>query len=80
MITKVVNWGNSLAVRIPKPVADELELVDSSRVELKLEAGGLVLRPVKEEAYSLAALVSRIDEANLHGEVGTGSPQGNEAW
>lgn len=49
---KVAKWGNSLAVRIPKDVAEALGLSEGSEVEivpLKDELG-LVRRMTREEA------------------------------
>ena len=39
MKTRVQRWGNSLAVRIPKPLADEFGLTDNSPVQLSLTIG-----------------------------------------
>jgi len=46
MIVEFRKWGNSLAVRIPKALADAVKVSDGKRAELKVENGTLVLRPV----------------------------------
>jgi len=80
MKTQILKWGNSLALRIPKAVATEMRLVESSQVEMKLEKGRITLRPVKRKTPTLEELVARIDPGNCHDEVTTGTPQGREAW
>jgi len=80
METRVQRWGNSLALRIPKSLADEAGLTDNSRVQLSLRDKQLVVVPVLKPALSLDALLSQVTEANLHGEVDTGPAVGSEAW
>jgi len=80
MITKVQKWGNSLAVRIPKAFAMEVGLEQNEAVEVSLENGRLVLKPLPRPALSLADLLSQITEQNLHREIDTGFAQGNDAW
>ncbi len=80
MRTRVQKWGNSLAVRIPRPFAKESDLTENSPVDVSLRNGKLVITPVREPEYSLDELVARISKKNLHSEVSTGSKRGNEAW
>ena len=80
MGARVQKWGNSLAVRIPKPFAAELGLREDSEVELRVSEGALVITPAARRSYRLADLVAGIRRSNLHGEVATGSPRGKEAW
>jgi antitoxin MazE len=74
MKTRVVTWGNSLAVRIPKTYAGELGLVSEAEVDLSIDQGTLVLAP------AVPYLLDRVTEQNTHREVDTGSPEGDEAW
>jgi len=80
MKTRVKKWGNSLALRIPKSLAVEVGLEDSSPVELSLMDGRLVITPVVEPELSLATLLAQVTEENLHGEVDTGPAVGGEVW
>ena len=80
METKVKKWGNSLALRIPKPLALEAGLDDDSPVELSLSDGKLVIVPIVEEELSLDKLLAQVTESNLHDEVDTGPAVGGEAW
>lgn len=76
---RIKKWGNSLAVRIPKHVADDLDLGEDSLVEIKHEQGQLVLVPLKKE-YSFDELVEQITPDNTHGEIGPDNLVGHEAW
>ncbi len=80
MKTRVKKWGNSLALRIPKPLAVEVGLEDSSPIEISLMDGRLVITPVVEPELSLATLLAQVTEENLHGEVDTGPAVGGEVW
>ena len=80
METRVKKWGNSLALRIPKPLAAEVGLDDNSLVELSLVDGKLVITPGVEPELRLADLLAQVTEDNLHGEVDTGPAVGREAW
>jgi len=80
METRVQKWGNSLALRIPKPLATEVGLEHNSLVELSLMDGKLVITPVVKPALSLEHLLAQVTEDNLHGEVDTGPAMGGEVW
>ena len=80
METVVKKWGNSLALRIPKPLADEVGLEEDSTVDLFLEEGKLVIAPVIAPRYALNALLAEVTVENLHGEVDTGVAVGGEVW
>ena len=80
METRVQRWGNSLAVRIPKPLADEAGLKDNSPVKLSLRDKKLVIAPVVKPALSLEQLLAQVTQDNLHREVDTGPALGGEAW
>lgn len=80
METFVRRWGNSLALRLPKPLAAEAGLAEDTPVELLLEEGRLIIAPVVEPRYALDALLAGITPENLHGEVDSGQAVGGEAW
>ncbi len=70
--------GNSLAVRIPAGIASEASIAEGSQLSVAVEEGALHLVPQRHE-ISLEELISGITESNLHSEVDTGPPIGNEA-
>ena len=78
--TNVKKWGNSLALRIPKHVADELQIDQNTEVELQVEAGELHIKPKAVPRYSLDQLLNQITPENTHSEIETGIPRGQEAW
>jgi antitoxin MazE len=80
MQTKVQKWGNSLALRIPKPFAEEAKVEDGSTVDLSVADGQLVIRPVRPQRFELHSLLAGVKEENLHTEISTGEPTGREAW
>ena len=80
METVIKKWGNSLALRIPKPLADEVGLAEDSAVDLLLEEGKLLIVPVVAPRYALESLLADVTVENLHDEVDTGVAVGSEAW
>ncbi len=81
MKTRVQKWGNSLALRIPKSFAEEVGLQDASAVEVSLVKGKLVVTPLATRPQcTLKGLLSQVTEDNLHRELDTGNPVGNEGW
>lgn len=69
---KIVKWGNSLAVRIPKPVAEEAGLREGDPITIEAAEGRIQLRRRKQRAPTLRELVSQITSENRYGEVQTG--------
>lgn len=80
MRTRVQKWGNSLALRIPKPFATEIGLQRNSTVEISLADGRLLIVPIDEPALTLESLLAQVSADNLHGEIETGPAVGKEAW
>jgi antitoxin MazE len=79
MRTRVQKWGNSLAVRIPKPFAEGAGLKLATEVEVSLEKGTLRISAVRPR-WQLRALISRVTARNSHAEVEVGQPVGRESW
>ena len=77
MQTRIQKWGNSLGLRIPRSFAAEAQVEDWATVELSLENGRLLVRPLRVRKYALNALLT---PRNLHGEIPTGRAVGHEAW
>jgi len=74
----IKKWGNSLGIRIPSVMAKDLSLRDGSHVEIKDEEHRIVIIPSHKE--NLKDLLSKVNKSNLHNEIDTGSPVGNEIW
>ena len=84
MIVKFCKWGNSLAVRIPKALANAIKARDGKRAEIKVENGTLVLRPIvkstRKSRYTLDDLLSGMTRDNVPQEIDWGPRRGNESW
>jgi antitoxin MazE len=74
---QIVKWGNSLAVRIPKLIAQEAGVAEGDPIELKAEYGEIKLRR-PERVPTLKELVSLITPENRHGETLVGPEIGKE--
>jgi antitoxin MazE len=80
MKARIRKWGNSLALRIPRVVADELGLERDSLVDLTMMKKKLVVAPAPKEQPRLEELLDRVTSANAHPEADLGPPVGREAW
>jgi len=78
MTTKVQRWGNSLGVRLPKFAAEQVSLKAGSEVDVRVDGGQIVVRPLKKKSYKLKDLLAAIKPAHLHPEIGGGRPAGRE--
>ncbi len=80
MRTRVQKWGNSLALRIPKPFAAEMGLEKDREVELTVVKGRLIAEATPVPSYTLEELLADVRPTNLHGEIDWGPPVGKEIW
>lgn len=76
MTTKVQKWGNSLAIRIPKNIADQIDIDQGSELELHVQNNELTVRP-KKKKRTLDELLSQVTDKNRHKEIDFGV-EGNE--
>ena len=80
MRVRVQKWGNSLAVRIPKPLAEDAEVKEGTVLNLAVSEGKVVATPVEKKKQSLKQLLAKITRKNLHAEVDSGPSVGREIW
>ena len=80
MITKVQKWGNSLAVRIPRSVAEDSQLKLGEAVNMASYDGQIVIAAVRQQRFKLNDLLRGVTSRNRHEEVATGSAVGREVW
>jgi antitoxin MazE len=78
--SKMMKWGNSLAVRIPKTVADEAHIREGDNLMVEAEAQGTVALKLVEKPITLDDLLAGITPENLHREQDWGLAGGNEVW
>jgi antitoxin MazE len=77
MKAQMVKWGNSLAVRIPKPILEKARLKEGDFLEIESEEGQIELRRATK-IPTLAQLVSQISPDNRYPEISTGAEVGKE--
>lgn len=73
----VVKWGNSLAVRIPKAVAEEARMQEGDAVVIKASKNRIELLRT-EKLATLKELVAKITPENRYGETDWGPDVGKE--
>lgn len=78
MKTNVAKWGNSLAVRLPRHVAEEMRLREGSSVDINVESGVLVLRPARLR-YKLGDLLGGLNPKAMRAAWTWGGDKGREA-
>ena len=79
--TKVSQWGNSLAIRLPQALVNELSIQRGAEVELRVENGGFrVTIPSVPKKFALDELLAGVTPDNLHNETDWGKAQGKEPW
>ncbi len=76
MKAQMVKWGNSLAIRIPKPVAEEAKLREGDSLEIEAAAEGRLELRRASKMPTLAQLVAQITPENRYAEVPTGKESG----
>ena len=80
MKTRVQKWGNSLALRIPRPLAPGANVSAGTTADIELRDGRLIVERTHAPHYDLDDLLAGIDTTNLHAETATGVPVGREIW
>jgi len=78
METVVKKWGNSLGIRIPNLIVKGMALKDGSYVDINEKGNKIVIKPVQKN--NLSEMLSQINEKNIHEEIKTTGPVGNEVW
>jgi antitoxin MazE len=78
--TQLSKWGNSLAVRIPKPVATTARLKAGDELQVEADTHGEVRIRKATGKPALDDLLSAITPENQHAEWDWGKPQGKELW
>lgn len=77
MRTEIARWGNSLALRPPRPIADQAGITEGTAVEIDVENDQIIVRPAQPR-YSLDELLAGITPDNLPDESFDDAPRGQE--
>jgi antitoxin MazE len=83
MQATISKWGNSLALRLPRHVADQVRLAEGTTVELEVDDGTLKIIPSRKK-FKLSELLdgepARGSNTEASTEVDWGQPKGDESW
>jgi len=79
MRAQVLKWGNSLAVRIPKTIAEEANMNAGDALEMEIADQDSILLQKIGKTPTLAQLVSQITTENRYSEIPAGPEIGKEA-
>ena len=71
-------WGNSIGVRIPAGILTELNLNAEKKVDVRAEAGRIIIEPIIDSQEILEQLLGQITPDNVHSEIDFGQPVGKE--
>lgn len=77
MRTHIAKWGNSLAVRLPRTIADQIDVEDGTPVEIRIEGGILTLRPATPR-YALSDLLIEMTPQAMQEAFDWGPDRGRE--
>jgi antitoxin MazE len=80
MTAVVAKWGNSLAIRIPRAVAEQVHITEGTDINFTVSGNSIVITPLKRKKYTLDELLEGMTADNFHSEFETGNAVGNEDW
>ncbi len=79
MATTIQKWGNSLGIRVPKSVAEQVDLRRGTQVEFDTAGGVLTIRPSRRRRqYTLASLLAKAKGPSPHRKLAIDAPMGRE--
>jgi antitoxin MazE len=77
MRASLARWGNSLAVRVPKELAESIGLREGAALELTVENDALVLR---SRRFDIRELVASMNEETMPPLMVDDEARGSEEW
>ncbi|MBN3946882.1 MAG: AbrB/MazE/SpoVT family DNA-binding domain-containing protein [Nostoc sp.] len=78
MTAVVAKWGNSLAIRIPRAVAEQVHVTEGTDIIFTVSGDSIIITPRKRKKYTLDELLEGMTPDNFHSEFETGNAVGNE--
>jgi antitoxin MazE len=73
-------WGNSVGLRVPKPLLEQLGLTEGSQVDVKVEGDRLAIEPHRPKRLSLQDVLKGFAPDNHPSEIDWGPPVGKAVW
>lgn len=80
MNTKIMKWGNSLALRIPNAFAKAVNIEEGNDVKIKIEKNMIIVEKDNLKKYDLKSMLDGINKNNIHDEIDSGNSIGREIW
>lgn len=74
----IQKWGNSLAVRIPAALANQLNVAAGTPVEITARNGSIIVKPRKRPKYILREMLKDMKPGQFHEEMDWGPDVGRE--
>jgi antitoxin MazE len=79
-MTSIINqWGNSLGIRIPQPIASRVGFTAGTMVSIKVVNDTIVISSARKK-YSLDELLEGVTPELIGGEYDWDEPVGKEVW
>jgi antitoxin MazE len=80
MATTIQKWGNSLGIRVPKAIAEQVNLTNGTEIEFETTGGVLTIRPRRrrKSKYKLSDLLRKVKGPSPHREWVNDPPVGRE--
>jgi len=85
--SEIKSWGNSLGIRIPKKIANSLNLEDGSSIKLSVKGNKIIIESSDNKFkkiskdMDLLKLTSKINKKNQHNSRDfVDKPAGKEVW
>jgi antitoxin component of MazEF toxin-antitoxin module/predicted HTH transcriptional regulator len=69
MKANIRRWGHSLAVRIPKALAQEASFNEGDELDVRAEQGRIVVQRSQGKRYRLSDLMASVTKVNRHAEM-----------
>jgi antitoxin MazE len=80
MITqKVSMWGNSLGIRLPQAIIQQVDLHEGALVNISTDHNKIILTPARPK-YTLDELLKDVTPQMQHDEFDWGEAVGEENW
>jgi antitoxin MazE len=88
MITKITNYGDTLGIRFPKSLLEDVHISENDSVEVQAKNGVILITKqtsknhytTKERIAAFRETMSADEEQNQSSETDRGKPQGKEVW
>lgn len=76
---RLSKWGNSLGLRVPQAIAEQLGLRDGSEVTMRVSGDTIVISRAKP-SFRLDDLLDALQPEHRHEEIDWGEPKGKDIW